>query len=145
MKTCFKCSRVLPRSAFYSHSAMADGLLGKCKECAKADVRRNRVSRRAQYSEYERARALEANRKKLVKEYQRNRRARHPHKDSARRAVDYALRVGKLRRMPCEVCGHLRSEAHHDDYAKALDVRWLCFRHHREVHGQTVVADRKSF
>lgn len=50
-------------------------------------------------------------------------------KQSARRDVAHAVKSGKLRRQPCEVCGE-RAEAHHPDYAKPLDVRWLCRRHH---------------
>jgi hypothetical protein len=33
----------------------------------------------------------------------------------------------------CEICGK-KAEAHHDDYGKPLEVRWLCFKHHREWH-----------
>ena len=48
--------------------------------------------------------------------------------------VRKALRVGTLSRMPCEVCGEIRVEAHHDDYNKPLEVRWLCIRHHNQWH-----------
>lgn len=34
------------------------------------------------------------------------------------------------------------SQAHHEDYARPLDVRWLCFKHHRETHGQQVNQNR---
>jgi hypothetical protein len=44
------------------------------------------------------------------------------------------LRRGTIKRGPCEVCGSEDSEAHHDDYSKPLDVRWLCRKHHREHH-----------
>jgi len=38
-----------------------------------------------------------------------------------------------LRKMPhdCEQCGAPNAHAHHDDYSRPLDVRWLC----RTCHG----------
>jgi hypothetical protein len=52
------------------------------------------------------------------------------------RAPSNAIRDGRLIRQPCEVCGALNVEAHHDDYSKPLTVRWLCRRHHLEHHGK---------
>jgi len=62
--------------------------------------------------------------------------------DSAQNLVEKAIDRGKLIRKPCEVCGANgtfkdgRSEvqAHHDDYNKPLEVRWLCQKHHHEWH-----------
>ena len=46
-----------------------------------------------------------------------------------------AINRGDLVRKPCEICKTIESvEAHHDDYAKPLDVRWLCKKHHAEHH-----------
>jgi hypothetical protein len=45
-----------------------------------------------------------------------------------------AIRDGRLIQSPCEVCGKHKVHAHHDDYAKPLEVRWLCALHHRKLH-----------
>jgi hypothetical protein len=35
---------------------------------------------------------------------------------------------------PCEICGNPKVDKHHDDYAKPLEVMWLCRRHHIQRH-----------
>ena len=53
-----------------------------------------------------------------------------------RSTLNHAIRDGLLTKRDCEICGR-KSQAHHDDYTKPLDVRWLCFYHHRkEAHRQ---------
>lgn len=60
--------------------------------------------------------------------------ARHPLKKTAHTTTNLAIRLGKLVRLPCEMCGNPKTQAHHDDYSKPLDVRWLCHRCHWTVH-----------
>lgn len=47
-----------------------------------------------------------------------------------------ALLRGDLVKGVCEVCSATRVDAHHDDYSRPLDVRWLCRAHHMEVHNE---------
>lgn len=129
MKTCFKCNVTLPLSEFYRHKMMADGHLNKCKECAKRDVHAHRKANHAKICEYDRERGRNGSRRKT----------RHdPSKTAARSAVRRAVKAGTLVPAPCEVCGSEKVQAHHDDYSMHLSVRWLCFYHHRQAHGQVV-------
>lgn len=64
----------------------------------------------------------------------RRHRERYPDRYRARTAVNNAVRDGRLTREPCEACGAEPAHAHHADYARPLDVRWLCRAHHAEVH-----------
>lgn len=63
-------------------------------------------------------------------------RQRYPERARAHSAVAYAIRTGKLERGPCEREGegtcNGKIHAHHDDYSKPLEVRWLCALHHGE-------------
>lgn len=68
-------------------------------------------------------------------------RAAHPLEGEARRRANARaylhvyIKRGKVKRGPCEVAGcKARAEAHHDDYDKPLEVRWLCTEHHRAHH-----------
>jgi hypothetical protein len=57
-------------------------------------------------------------------------------KRKARWQVSRAIASGRLTRQSCQVCGDTKTEAHHDDYSKPLDVRWLCIQHHHEHHSR---------
>lgn len=59
---------------------------------------------------------------------------RYPERILARRKVHNAVKSGKLTRLPCETCKKKPSFAHHEDYSKPLEVKWLCRKHHREKH-----------
>lgn len=54
----------------------------------------------------------------------------------ARGLARHAIASGRLVRGPCEVCGATRVDAHHDDYSRPLEVRWLCRPHHVEHHAR---------
>jgi len=48
----------------------------------------------------------------------------------AHNLVAAAVAKGQLIRQPCE-CGRQETDAHHDDYSRPLDVRWVCRRCHQ--------------
>jgi len=52
----------------------------------------------------------------------------------AHREVTNALNNGLLTRQACALCGSVTTQAHHYDYSKPLDVKWLCNHHHGLVH-----------
>lgn len=145
-KACFKCGESKPISQFYRHPMMADGHLGKCKECARLDVAANRQLKIARYREFDKQRANRPDRVEARREYNRTPRGRkahaeackwhsklHPDRARARYAVNNAIRDGKIQRQLCEVCG-AKAEAHHEDYSRPLEVRWLCEPHHKARH-----------
>lgn len=130
MKICFKCGIEKELNAFYKHPQMADGHVNKCKECNKRDVRENRKEKIGYYRKYDRARG-----NRQTKEYRDRDRAEKPIAYRARRIVGYHISKGNLVKEPCEVCGVTENiHAHHNDYAKALNVRWLCAAHHAQWH-----------
>lgn len=137
-KKCFKCKKTKPLDMFYKHKQMADGHVGKCKACNKKDVQKNYRKNIDHYREYDKARFQTSERKEKKKQYDRNRDLNSPGKRKANSKVANAIRNGVLVKKPCEVCGNPKVEAHHRDYRKWLDVAWLCFKHHRAEHGQTV-------
>jgi hypothetical protein len=66
--------------------------------------------------------------------YRRRQKERWPGREKARRMVQDAIRSGELVRKACEACGTEKAHAHHDDYSKPLDVRWLCRPCHTAHH-----------
>ena len=62
--------------------------------------------------------------------------ARNPLAVWAHSALRSGLRRGLVKQEPCEECGDPNSEAHHESYARPLDVVWVCRRHHKQRHAR---------
>jgi hypothetical protein len=60
--------------------------------------------------------------------------AEYQKKVLCRKQTKKAIRSKVLLRMPCETCGEIKAEAHHDDYDQPFNVRWLCRKHHGDHH-----------
>ena len=72
---------------------------------------------------------------KSQKEQDKKRYYSHKEENAAKGKVNYAKIKGELIPKPCETCGVINSiHAHHDDYSKPLDVRWLCSSCHKLFH-----------
>lgn len=147
LKTCFKCGESKERTEFYKHPQMGDGLLGKCKECTKNDMRQRYAEKYLDIREYDRqranlphrqaARALYAKTKaSALSRNASNRRHReeNPQASKARYSTLSAIRDGNLIREPCFICGSEDSEAHHSTYDDHTMVTWLCPTHHAQAH-----------
>lgn len=59
-------------------------------------------------------------------------REKNPEKARAHRVVFIELRAGRMKKGTC-FCGDTKTEAHHTDYSKPLEVIWYCRKHHREA------------
>ena len=153
MKICIRCGLNKPYEEYYKHKQMADGYLGRCKECHKSEIKRNRDENIDYYKAYDAdrfkndpkvkdrhnryqktqayAESIAKSRKKFILE--------NPEKRLAHNKVWAALRSGKLvKPKECSVCLCVKPSrqihAHHDDYYAPLDVVWLCAKCHSEHH-----------
>jgi ribosomal protein S27AE len=121
MKRCARCEQVLPLRDFGRNGYKHDGLETYCGPCRSEYRKRWRVANRDTLRKGEAA-------------YK----AAHPERIVAKSAAQYAVRSGKLTRPDtCERCGAGGAiHAHHDDYSKPLDVRWLCGDCHMFHHAE---------
>lgn len=149
MKICRECNTEKPLSEFYKHAAMADGHLNKCIPCVKARVTKHRQENIEKIQAYDKVRSKNPNRVQARKDYMKTEAGkkakkkametyhkRYPLKYAAHIITRNYVRDGKL--IPatsCSVCSSTKKvEAHHDDYTKPLDVRWLCESCHKDWH-----------
>jgi hypothetical protein len=149
MKTCKSCCVEKPLDQYYKHKAMADGHLNKCIDCVKDRVKKHRDenieriraydAKRANWPrriaarrEYAKTEAGKLSHKKAMESYV----VRYPLKKAAHHLLSNAIKYGKIKRQDsCSECGSTQKiEAHHDDYSKPLDVRWLCEFCHKDWH-----------
>ncbi len=128
---CPKCKETKPPVAFSEHTKRANGKQVYCKECRRKWRVANRgelLRRNRDYNQKHREQQIEA---------ERARHKKNPKQRKCRHAVRYAIQTGAIVQGPCEFsdsscCGAVH--AHHDDYDKPLDVRWMCRSHHKRHH-----------
>jgi len=121
MKRCKTCNVDKSNDEFYT----GKDITRHCKECMKS-IWRDRWKKR-NFSKESRKNHQEAK-----NTYKKN----NPIKTKCHERVDTALDNGSVKKMPCEICGKKQVEAHHDDYSKPIEVRWLCRIHHKQHHAK---------
>lgn len=110
--------------------------MAACKKCHVARTMRanrkyidkRRIQRRKYNETPERRKAAYENTKKMYRLHREN--------QIARMKVYQAVKKGKLKKLPCLVCGEIKAQAHHNDYNKPLEVIWLCITHHKQLHSK---------
>jgi hypothetical protein len=136
---CRACGEHKPADDYYVHRKAGVVVDERCKPCTRARALAHRNANLDESRARERARRKVAAdragrvRRASKESYERTR----PVKEMARSLVSRAIASGKLVKQPCELCGGA-AHAHHDDYGKPLDVRWLCPTHHSEWHSFNV-------
>jgi ribosomal protein S27AE len=132
-RTCRKCGLTKPVATdFRPVTHFPNRTRYTCRTCETADGQR--------WRENNPDRARESWRRNRNNEKGSARKAdwvrRNKQKDLAQRRLRDHCRRGKIQRQTvCEQCGSGGYiHAHHDDYAKPLDVRWLCAKCHNAVH-----------
>lgn len=147
MKRCTKCGVKELEEDFSKDRRAKDGLRGQCKICDATDYQSNRVERLKYQRGYRQSHSVERtgqqrrysqSPKGKVSHCRSNRNycENHPEKVKAIKAVNRAIKSGKLvRSLTCEECGlPAETQGHHEDYSKYLDVNWLCVPCHIELH-----------
>ncbi len=131
-KQCIKCKSVKNVISFNARADAKDGYRGECKECSKLSVYSSVAKKADKYLQYKR----DYSKKNRVRVTEQHRiwLKNNPEKKKAHYLVMHEIRMKRLRRQECNVCGQNTAHAHHKDYAKPLEVEWLCPKHHVAKH-----------
>lgn len=124
---CIKCDHKKPVNAFYLSTIRKSKQKGECIDCVceRVTAADSKPHRRAYFASEE----FKIKNRECFQKYV----SKYPGRKNARDITKNAIASGKLVKADnCEQCNSSHKiEAHHDDYNKALDVRWLC----RVCHG----------
>lgn len=141
-RRCGSCGVKKYASEYHYDASANDGRTRCCKVCTIARVADWRERNRSAIREKQRAASklrfcATSTEKAMHQKYASAWAKRNRLGVNAQAAVYRAIRNGSLAHGPCEMLSGYcsgRIHAHHDDYEKRLDVRWLCSAHHRRHH-----------
>jgi ribosomal protein S27AE len=131
MKTCNKCNEEKDDDRFYKRGS---GYRKECKDCHKArhySYMQTELGKEAHSKANRKYYKMAPTKRYLInKEY----RKRNPRKQRAHEVIAYQVRLGNIKKENCEKCSNEKVQAHHDDYSKPLNIRWLCSSCHCKHH-----------
>lgn len=164
MKTCARCNQIKNLGDFGPDKRKKDGREGACRICerirkrklaARPDQILKKQKRRKKYPEREAA--YNKAYRLAHPEQERIRQNQYRHKNPEKRRtweatykvgnleklraknkIKQEVKMGRLIKLPCRICGIIKVEAHHPDYSKPLEVVWLCKQHHEDAHHKTL-------
>ena len=139
-KTCSKCKTPRPITDFYKDRSQPTGHHYHCKFCKRDNnlrwsrENRNHVNQKQKESRERRPTAPERAREK-----QRLHWELRTENASANGKLRRAVRLGRIEKPDnCSACGDAMPtralHGHHEDYAKPLEVEWLCYSCHGAKH-----------
>lgn len=136
MKKCCTCKELKPKSEFYADKRTSDGLKYQCKRCHGITSVQSRNLERHRTVNREFMRKARAKDPDKFRARERSFCRRKDIRVQARAVVNNAVKNGQLKRPNnCQECGReKRLTAHHNDYNKPLEVRWLCYECHGKYH-----------
>ena len=122
---CKRCGLEKDPSCFYTSNKAS------CKDCVVSRSKKYRENNLEKVQKYDRLRGSRQH-KDYLKEYRKS----YPKKYLAHNKLNNAIRDGNIENpRVCEICsGIFHVVAHHDDYDKPLQVRWLCSSCHQQWH-----------
>lgn len=132
-KKCSRCQELKPTSSYYRNKSKPDGYGTACKPCQSlfAQEWRRRYPEKAKQESKKNYDKFYDRRLRYGAEY----RKRNTEKIKAKSALNRAIGKGTISKLPCEVCGLIKTEGHHWSYLREnwLDVIWLCKDHHGAI------------
>jgi len=117
MKQCSCCKKNKELNFFYKAPKGKFGVRNICKECYSSITKTYKKVHPEKMAAWKKA-YNERNNKKV----------------KCRNKLNYSIHIGKIQKNNCELCNDPNVQAHHDDYDKPFNVRWLCDHHHKEEH-----------
>ena|SRR3990167_6009856 len=139
MKKCSKCNKEKKKKEFSKDTGKDDKLFVWCRQCCIVYRRQHPYTEKQLTNKRRKDKEYQKRKRKNQKGYKTEEyriwRMKNPEKYKAHGILNYAIKKGEIKRLPCVVCGATyRIAGHHPNYSNPLKVIWVCSIHHKKFH-----------
>jgi len=155
-KCCVMCAERKDIALFYKEKRSSGGVQGTCISCTNdvQKLKRRQPEVRKKRNAYLRVRQKTEAEIEWRRRYKVIYRMKYREKEKARLMVSRRIRAGLISPPEtCEICGvnpgvdrvgRSLIQAHHDDYAMPLNIRWLCQPCHVGIHNPHIYMENNN-